>query len=66
VSSRNAPRPFVPLILFFITGFAGGWAYAWLWFLLILITAIIVYGPAGRRGSRQCEIRAVRDKGSAR
>lgn len=52
-----ALSPFVALILFFvtgaITGFAGGWAYAWLWFLLIPITAIVAYGPSGRHDSRK-------------
>jgi len=47
-----ALSPFVALIMFFITGFAGGWPYAWLWFLIIPITAIVVYGPSGKRGSR--------------
>lgn len=51
-----ALSPFVALIMFFVTGaltdFAGGWAYAWLWFLLIPITAIVVYGPSGKRESR--------------
>ncbi|KGJ72739.1 hypothetical protein GY21_13325 [Cryobacterium roopkundense] len=51
-----ALSPFIALIMFFVTGaltgFAGGWAYAWLWFLLIPITAIVVYGPSGKRSSQ--------------
>ncbi|WP_127792048.1 DUF1707 domain-containing protein [Agromyces sp. LHK192] len=45
--------PFLALGLFFIAGFAwDGWAWAWLFFLLIPITGIVIYGPASeaRRG----------------
>lgn len=44
--------PFVALGLFFISGYAwNGWAWGWLFFLLIPATGIIIYGPAsdGRR-----------------
>ncbi|MEI3865755.1 hypothetical protein V6S02_01530 [Microbacterium sp. CCNWLW134] len=43
-----ALSPFLALILFILAGVAGGWAWSWLFFLLIPITAIIVYGPTGR------------------
>ncbi|KQR24181.1 hypothetical protein ASF79_02900 [Agreia sp. Leaf335] len=40
--------PFVSLALFFVTGSGFGWSYSWLWFTLIPITGIIVYGPNGK------------------
>ena len=43
-----ALTPFIALGLFFWTGFAGGFAWSWLWFLIIPVTAIIIYGPGGR------------------
>lgn len=46
----TALSPFVAVALFFATGATVGFAYAWLWFLLIPVTAILVYG--GRRGPR--------------
>ncbi|MGN6744127.1 MAG: DUF1707 SHOCT-like domain-containing protein [Amnibacterium sp.] len=39
-----ALSPFVAVVLFFLTGVAGGWPYSWLWFLLIPVTAIVVNG----------------------
>ncbi|WP_430647921.1 DUF1707 SHOCT-like domain-containing protein [Agromyces sp. GXS1127] len=41
-----ALSPFVALLLFFGFGFwvPGGFAWSWLWFFLIPITGIIVYG----------------------
>jgi hypothetical protein len=36
--------PFVSLALFFITGNLAGYQWAWLWFLLIPVTGIMVYG----------------------
>ncbi|HTL40244.1 MAG TPA: DUF1707 domain-containing protein [Pseudolysinimonas sp.] len=44
-----ALSPFVALALFFVTGATLGYPYAWLWFLLIPVTAIIVYGGRARR-----------------
>jgi len=41
--------PFVSLILFFITGFAWGYQYSWLWFLLIPLVGAIAYGTDGGR-----------------
>ncbi|WP_285115064.1 DUF1707 domain-containing protein [Leifsonia sp. fls2-241-R2A-40a] len=41
--------PFVSLILFFITGFAWGYQYSWLWFLLIPLVGAITYGTDGAR-----------------
>jgi hypothetical protein len=42
--------PFLAVALFFITGFQGGFLWAWLWFLLIPIVGIIIYGLGpGRR-----------------
>lgn len=40
-----AITPFVALGLFLLFGFAGYFAWSWLWFFLIPIVAIIVYGP---------------------
>lgn len=40
--------PFVSLALFFVTGSGFGWSYSWLWFVLIPVTGIIVYGPNGK------------------
>ncbi|MFS0894386.1 hypothetical protein [Microbacterium sp. 179-I 3D3 NHS] len=39
--------PLVSLALFIIFGFAIGWGYSWLFFLLIPISGIIVYGLRG-------------------
>lgn len=44
--------PFVALALFLIFGFMGGWAWSWIFFLLIPIVAIAVYGLGGRNGSQ--------------
>lgn len=43
-----ALTPFIALGLFFWTGFAGGFAWSWLWFLIIPVAAIIIYGPSGK------------------
>lgn len=43
-----ALSPFVALALFILLGVQGGWAWSWLFFLLVPVTAIIVYGPRGR------------------
>ena len=40
-----ALTPFIAVGLFFLTGFLGGFVWAWLWFLLIPIVGIIIYGP---------------------
>lgn len=49
-----ALTPFLALGLFFLTGFLGGFAWAWLWFLLIPVVGIIIYGPGSddRRSRR--------------
>jgi len=39
--------PFLAVALFFLTGFNGSFAWSWLWFLIIPVTAIIIYGPGG-------------------
>lgn len=39
--------PFVAVILFFLTGMAWGYAYSWLWFLLIPLAGAVVYGVDG-------------------
>lgn len=44
--------PFVALILFFLTGALFGWNYSWLWFLLVPVTAVIVYGAGTRDSGR--------------
>lgn len=52
VRSRNnkwiALTPFIALILFFLLGFTvpGAWMYAWLTFLIIPMSAIILEGPS--------------------
>lgn len=43
--------PFIAVALFFITGFNGSFAWSWLWFLLIPIAGIVIYGP-GSEGRR--------------
>lgn len=47
-STVMAIVPFVSLTLFFVTGSAFSWSYSWLWFALIPVTGIIVYGPNGK------------------
>ncbi len=37
--------PFLAVGLFFLFGFNGSFAWSWLWFLLIPIAGIIIYGP---------------------
>ncbi|MEY9953697.1 DUF1707 domain-containing protein [Leifsonia sp. EB34] len=39
--------PFVAVVLFFLTGMAWGYAYSWLWFLLIPLAGALVYGADG-------------------
>ncbi|MCU1481354.1 MAG: hypothetical protein JWQ19_2140 [Subtercola sp.] len=58
---RNAPiggragvvavsiTPFIALLLFFVTGIVWGYNYSWLWFLLVPLVGIIVYGGGTRR-----------------
>jgi Domain of unknown function (DUF1707) len=46
----TALSPFVAVALFVITGMIFGFAYAWLWFLLVPVTAIVLF--AGRPGPR--------------
>ncbi|WP_336660901.1 hypothetical protein [Leucobacter sp. USHLN153] len=43
--------PFVALALFFLFGFAGCWSWSWIFFLLIPVSGIIVYG-VGRNQQR--------------
>lgn len=42
--STVAIMPFVALVLFFLTGNLAGYEWAWLWFLLVPIAGILVYG----------------------
>jgi uncharacterized membrane protein YccC len=45
-----ALSPFVAVLLFFLTGTTIAWTYAWLWFLLIPVVAIIAFvGRPSRR-----------------
>ena len=46
--------PFVAVGLFFLFGFNGSFAWSWLWFLLIPIAGIVIYGPGSeeRRSQR--------------
>lgn len=41
-----ALAPFAALVLFFVT-------HTWLWFLLVPVMGILLYGSGGNRGSRQ-------------
>jgi hypothetical protein len=46
--------PFVALGLFFISGFVwNGWAWGWLFFLLIPVAGIIIYGPGAQYRRRR-------------
>jgi MFS family permease len=47
-----ALSPFVALALYILVGSQGGWGWGWLFFLLVPVTAIIVYGPPGRNSRR--------------
>lgn len=42
--------PLVALALFLVFGFLGGWAWSWVFFLLIPVAGIVVYGLRGGRG----------------
>ncbi|WP_345764749.1 DUF1707 SHOCT-like domain-containing protein [Diaminobutyricibacter sp. McL0608] len=42
--------PFIALILFFLTGLIWGFAFSWLWFLLIPVVGIIEYSSDGGQG----------------
>ncbi|WP_136708247.1 DUF1707 domain-containing protein [Agromyces sp. H66] len=42
-----ALTPFLAVGLFFLFGFAGYFAWSWLWFFIIPVAAIIIYGPGG-------------------
>lgn len=48
----SALMPFIAVGLFFLTGTAWGYQYAWLWFLLIPVTGILVYGPGSDHEGR--------------
>ena len=43
-----ALTPFIALGLFFWSGFNGGFAWSWLWFFLVPVVAIVIYGPGGK------------------
>jgi hypothetical protein len=45
--------PFIALGLFFLTGHFGSYAWSWLWFLLVPIAGIIIYGPGAEYRSRR-------------
>lgn len=45
--------PFLAVALFLVFGFAGGWAWSWLFFLLVPIAGIIVYGPGADERARR-------------
>lgn len=38
--------PLVAVVLFFVTGFLGGFNWSWLWFLMVPIAGAIVYTPS--------------------
>lgn len=46
-----ALSPFIAVALFFLVGIQNAWAWSWIFFLLIPVSAIIVYGPRGRGDS---------------
>ena len=54
--------PFLAVALFFITGFQISFLWAWVWFLLIPIVGIIIYGP-GRRNDPEADARPSRALG---
>ncbi|WP_168197050.1 DUF1707 SHOCT-like domain-containing protein [Agromyces laixinhei] len=37
--------PFIALGLFFLTGHFGSYAWSWIWFVMIPVAGIIIYGP---------------------
>ncbi|MFK4730408.1 DUF1707 domain-containing protein [Agromyces mediolanus] len=41
--------PFAALALFFLSGTYGSYTWSWIWFLLIPIAGIIIYGPGSTR-----------------
>jgi hypothetical protein len=43
-----ALTPFAALLLFFVTG-------TWLWFLMVPVMGILLYGPGGKKNPRQPE-----------
>jgi Domain of unknown function (DUF1707) len=43
-----ALTPFAALLVFFITG-------TWLWFLMVPVMGILLYGPGGKKNTRQPE-----------
>ncbi|QTX03488.1 DUF1707 SHOCT-like domain-containing protein [Agromyces archimandritae] len=45
--------PFIAFGLFLAFGFAGGWAWSWLFFLLVPIAGVIVYGPGSEDRARR-------------
>lgn len=47
-----ALTPFLATALFFLFGFYVSFAWSWLWFLMIPVVAIIIYGPSGREDRR--------------
>ncbi len=40
--------PLLSLALFLGFGFGGGWSWSWVFFLLIPISGVVVYGLGGR------------------
>jgi len=47
-----ALTPFIAVVLFFLFGFFVSFLWSWLWFLLIPVAGIIIYGPgSARRGA---------------
>ncbi|GAA2449349.1 hypothetical protein GCM10009857_11760 [Agromyces soli] len=41
--------PFAALALFFLSGTYGSYTWSWIWFLLIPVAGIIIYGPGSTR-----------------
>jgi len=40
--------PLAALVLFLIFGFLGGWSWSWVFFLLIPVSALVIYGFQSR------------------
>lgn len=46
--------PFLAFGLFFVFGFAlGGWTWSWLFFLLVPVAGVIIYGPGAESRRRR-------------
>ncbi|GAA3887883.1 hypothetical protein GCM10022381_32260 [Leifsonia kafniensis] len=44
--------PLTCLALFLIFGFLGGWVWSWVFFLVIPLALLVIFGPRDRRSGR--------------